>query len=319
LRNRIEEQVLCQLPIPLDHRRYHPDRDEPVDRWFQTANASNARTTVDIVKRVVREPPTFVIDPFAGGGSTASAARILGLPFFGIEIDPVLACVSLAKAEGRTRHVRLLEGFPGVYDSTRLTKALADISIHCAPADVPVVSALAILARLRTMRHGWLGTDELASDLAIRETVAPVGKIVRGDATSGASWEALHLPDSSAVLYCSPPFGETSPVLDAPTSLTAAARDVLAAAGADTLENTEKQFTSYAETTIGMLYRAAERLRHATLVIEHEPADDGLDSTEAVVERTRAELSGIVHRPRVVVCGEFSWRGPLSLIIFDLG
>ncbi len=308
-----------QLRISLDHRRYHPDREEPVDRWFQAANASNARTTVDIVRHVVRDPPGFIVDPFAGGGSTATAARILRLPFFGIETDPVLTCVSLAKAEGRTRHARLFAGLPEVYEPERLAQALADISIHCAQADVPVVSALAILASLRGTRGGQLASDELTVDLAIHEVAAPVGRIVRGDATSSASWEALHLADENAVLYTSPPFGESSPVLNAPAPLTDAARHVLESAGIDTLAEAEPQFTSYAETTVGMLHKAAEWLRHATLIIEHEPADDGMDSTEAVVERTRAELSGIVHHPQVIGCGEFSWRGPLSLIVFDLG
>ncbi len=306
-----------QPQMPLDDARYHPDPGEPVDRWFQAANASNARTTVHIVENVVREPPTVVIDPFAGGGSTASAARILRLPFYGIETDPVLACVSLAKAEGHTRHADLLAAFSGVHDPEGLAPALAEIRARCAPWDVPVVSAMAILAGLRAARNDRLTPGELGGDLTIHEVATPAGRIVRGDAGDGAAWKVLGIPPVGAVMYTSPPFDRTSPVLDAPEYLTAEAREVLGAGCVDTLGETVPKFDGYTNTTVGMLHWAAEHLHRATLVIEHEPDDDGVDSTTAVVERVRAELSDVVHNPRIVRCGEFSRRGMLSLMIFD--
>src|SRR5204863_8392582 len=71
----------------------------------QAANSSNVRNTIKMIEdmcvRYGHPTPVRLVDPFAGAGSTAVAARIMGIGFFGIEIDPVLACIATAKVSAR--------------------------------------------------------------------------------------------------------------------------------------------------------------------------------------------------------------------------
>jgi hypothetical protein len=119
-------------------------------------------------------------------------------------------------------------------------------------------------------------------------------------------------------MYTSPPFGLRSPTIHPPSYVETAARTVLAALNADTLEGEVPRFSGYARMTLGMLRQAAEHLTCATLIVEHEPDDLGVDSTEAVVDKAVVEFRGLIHSPRIVRCGAFSRRGMMSLIIFDV-
>ncbi|MEV7992584.1 hypothetical protein AB0O67_11810 [Streptomyces sp. NPDC086077] len=306
------------LYLPLNPERYHPDPREPVDRWFQTASASNVRTTMEIVADLVGPACSAVVDPFAGGGSSATAARLMDLPFFGIEIDPVLACVSLAKSRATVGHARILQRLPPIRDLESLLSVLALLPT-CASADeVAVASCLAVVLALRASRGTPLGYQEITGDLACHRRPAATGRLVCADATVPASWRDLPVPQEDAVLYTSPQFGRRSPLLGAPPRLTATARGVLASVGGDHGRSTTPEDSGFAGTTVAMLRQAAAVMRRATVVIEHEPDDDGHNATEETLERTAAALPGRVHNARFIFCGQFTWRGPLSLIVFDL-
>ncbi|GAX57099.1 hypothetical protein [Streptomyces olivochromogenes] len=306
------------VSLPLDAERYHPDPREPVDRWFQTASASNVRTTMAVVTDLVGPSCGAVVDPFAGGGSSAAAARLMNLPFFGIEIDPVLACVSLAKSRATVRHARMLRRLPPIHDVKGLLSVLAMLPACGSADEVTVASCLAVVLALRASRGTPLGYEEVTGDLARHRPPAATGRLVCADATAPAGWRDLPVPKEGAVLYTSPQFGRRSPLLGAPPRLTASARDVLAAAEADHGREAAPRDSGFAATTAAMLRQAAAMMRRATVVIEHEPDDDGHDATQEALEQIAAALPGRVHDARVIVCGQFTWRGPLSLIVFDL-
>lgn len=308
--------------MPLTSAEYFPDPAEPVDRWFQAQNASNPRTTADLISSFSRGAPGLVIDPFCGSGSTASAARLLGLPFYGIEADPVLACISLAKALAQQRHAGLLPSSPDAREPAGLASALTGIARRAERGDARVASALAVLAAFRDRQEEWLGPAEVTRDLAGWPEPVPASRVIRGDALSPASWERLSPPPgNSAVLYTSPPFGPASPAISPPAHVRAAAIALLAASGADALPQPDRGlagFAGYASATLGMLRQAVRYLAHGTLIIEHEPDDEGADSTSAVLEAAAAEFAGTLRAPRILRCGAFSRRGMLSLIIFDV-
>ena len=306
------------LSLPLDAERYHPDPREPVDRWFQTASASNVRTTMEVVADLVGPSCSAVVDPFAGGGSSATAARLMNLPFFGIEIDPVLACVSLAKSRATAGHARMLRRLPPIRDLKSLLSVLAMLPVCGSADEVTVASCLAIVLALRASRGTPLGYEEVASDLTRHRPPAATGQLVCADARAPAGWRALQVPTKGAVLYTSPQFGRRSPLLGAPPQLTAAARDILAAAHADHGRETTLENAGFTATTVATLRQSAMMMQRATVVIEHEPDDDGHDATEEVLEQAAAALPGRVYDARVIICGQFTWRGPLSLIVFDL-
>lgn len=76
---------------------YNPDSEDPVDRWLQTKYSANALTTACVIWDIFGAVPDVIVDPFCGAGSTGLAARRLGASFYGIELDPILAAVTLAK------------------------------------------------------------------------------------------------------------------------------------------------------------------------------------------------------------------------------
>lgn len=306
------------LSLPLDVERYHPDPREPVDRWFQTASASNVRTTMEIVADLVGPSCRALVDPFAGGGSSATAARLMNLPFFGIEIDPVLACVSLAKSQATVGHAQMLRRLPPIRDLKSLLSVLTMLPACGSADEVTVASCLAIVLALRASRGTPLGYEEVADDLTRHRPPAATGQLVCADATAPAGWRALQVPTEGAVLYTSPQFGRRSPVLRAPPQLTASARGILAATHADHRWKTTPKDAGYTATTVATLCQSATMIQRATVIIEHEPDDDGQDATEEVLEQAATALPGRVHDARVIICGQFTWRGPLSLIVFDL-
>lgn len=311
--------------IPLVKARYLPDRHEPVDRWFQAKNAGNAETTAQFIAGICDEEPELVIDPFCGSGSTATAARLLGLPFYGIDSDPVLSCVSLAKTSASGRHATLLPALPEAKTPGQLASALGQIRSSCDREDARVVSALTVLSAFRRAKRRPLAAATIAGDLAAWPDPVPGGYLTRGDARSAVSWARLGLPQARVVMYTSPPFGLTSPVIHPPAYVRRAAISVLGAFDADVLGETTPEFPGYAELVIGMFRQAAAYLTRGTLIVEHEPDgverepdDPDADETAAVIRAVDAEFEGVIHSPRVIRCGAFSKRGMLTLMIFDL-
>ena len=295
---------MSTLGISLDRARYAPDPAEPVDRWFQAHNASNVRTTTAILTLLGARSDVVVVDPFAGGGSTAVAARLLGMRFFGIEHDPLLACVCLAKSSGHARHAELLPQTTMPIDA-----ALADIAARVAPADAQVVSALAVVTALRAERGQRVDAELLAGDLATSPATAPPGRVVCEDATSPRAWAALDPPRAPALVYTSPPFGSSSPTVVASVELRAAAAAVM---GAQRV--TPAPTRPFLDLTVQMLGLLVAHLGDGRLVVEHEPDDDGRDSTEALCERVRTELGTRLRLDAVDRYDSFSPRGPFTLI-----
>jgi hypothetical protein len=297
---------------------YFPDPGEPIDRWFQAENAGNPRTTAKFITGLCRERSEFVIDPFCGSGSTATAARLLSLPFYGIEADPVLTCASLAKAWAAKRHAALLPVVPDARVPGELATALDRVRNSRDPEDALTVSALMVLSAFRGTQQRPLEADTITADLSAWPDPVPGGCLTRGDALSRASWTRLGLPRTRAVMYASPPFGLTSPAIHSPDDVRAAAVSVLEAFRADTLGRAITGFPGYAAIVVGMFRRAAEYLARGTLIVEHEPDDSGADGTTAVIRAVDAEFNGVIHSPRIIQCGAFSRRGTLSLMIFEL-
>lgn len=305
------------MHLPLNEKRYLPDPDEPVDRWYQARNASNARTTVELIEALVPHPVDFVLDPFAGGGSSAYAARLMRLPFYGIESDPVLACVALAKARSDNRHAALLRQLSAVVSQADVGGVLETIRTRCPPHDVTAVSALAVVVALGAFQDRAVTPEAVAHELGSAESAIPFSRVVLGDAADPAAWDRLAIPPRSAVMYTSPPFDVTSPRLGAPEHIAKAATDVLRWEQNDSLDDRVIGPGSFLNTTSAMLNEALPRLRNATLIIEHEPDDRGLDATEAVTAAAE-RLSERVSGRQIIRCGAFSRRGELSLVVLDV-
>ena len=307
--------------LPADEAAYLPDPGEPLDRWFQAANASNADTIVAIARDLGVTHVDLVLDPFVGGGSCAVAARLMGLPFYGIELDPVLACATVAKTRCTPHHAAVLRSVPDVTDADGLARALAAIEARCAPADVLPLSCLAVVRCLRAESGRRLPVADVVRDLRRPDTVPPrlEGRVVCGDATSKESWNAVgDLRGRHALVYTSPPFGVVSPRVSVSEPLDAAARGVLRRAGLALDPGLPATFAAYRDIAMGMLAQAAEALGRASVIVEHEPADDGSDARLGLAEDVRARFGDRVRDLRILESQPFSWRGPLSFVVFEL-
>lgn len=280
---------------------YLPSADEPIDRWFQAANASNVRTTMAIVADLYPGEPAYVVDPFAGSGSAAVVARQLRVPFYGIELDPVLACVTVAKALAREVHVR--SGFRPAGNRNALASGCLGLVDEVARQTRDTDARPAFHEDLRAP---GAPADERTS-------------VVQGDATLAASWSHITPPPGHGVLYTSPPFGPSSPRVRVDASLRARAQNLLKEhrvqqTGATTAGSSFPGPDPYADLVVSML-RHAEGLGPLTAIIEHEPPDDGLDNRPLVADRistdTAFELTAILETRT------FSRRGPLTLLVCE--
>ncbi|MFI1563189.1 hypothetical protein ACH4ZX_08990 [Streptomyces sp. NPDC020490] len=279
---------------------YLPDPFEPVDRWFQARNASNVRTTVRIVQDLCPGADLFV-DPLAGGGSSACAARLLGVSFFGLELDPVLACVSLAKSTATARHAR----------ADPLWRVTPD-------QDDPVASCLDVTRRLSAGTDRPVSRADMLDDLERNAPAPTLPLVLWADATQPDVWDELHAEARHAVLYTSPPFGLSSPRPQASPELYADAVTALASAEAARAESGPAKFASYEELAADVVVNAARRLGHVTAVLEHEPADDGSDARESTVRLLLDSLGNRVKSLRILECGAYSRRGMFSLIVCEV-
>ncbi|MER6539095.1 hypothetical protein ABT215_35985 [Streptomyces sp900105755] len=240
------------------------------------------------------------VDPLAGGGSSACAARLLGLSFFGLELDPILACVCLAKSTAIADHARVLP--PSATPS------------H----DEPVVSCLAVTRRLSAGTDHPVSSAAMLADLE-RDAPAPTLPLVLwADATQATVWDELHVEAQHAVLYTSPPFGINSPRPQAPSELYADAVTALASAEAARASAGPDTFASYEEIATSVVVHAARKLGRATVILEHEPADDGSDARGSTARLLLDSLGDRVESLRILECGAYSPRGQFSLIVCEV-
>lgn len=305
-----------RIYLPLDEAAYLPDPAEPVDRWFQAGNASNVQTICRLIGDLAPDAEC-VIDPFAGAGSTAAAARTLRKPFFGVEQDPVLATACLAKLHASPRHAGLLAGTPSMDDLEALDRTLAGIGNRTNGALARDLSALAVICYLSARWGRPLTAEQLTADLASVPPPHPDGRAVRGDATTAAAWQLARIPRRPSVVYTSPPFRTSSWALDAPALVRQSAVELLQSAGLDS-GSPARPFTSYSELTLAMLRQALPYLAHSTVIIECEPDDDKFDPAESVLERIIDEFGATVRRVQLLESESFFLRGRFSLLVFDV-
>ncbi|GAA3213813.1 hypothetical protein [Actinocorallia longicatena] len=225
------------------------------------------------------------MDPFAGGGSVAVAARKMGVPFFGMEIDPALACACIAKI-----------------------------------TDGPVAEGcLKVVGTIRDAMGRPFGHDEVAADQNRANPVVPGSRVLCADGTDPESWKRLDPPARGhAVIYTSPPFGVSSPRVVLPAVVR---RDALKALDEGRVllpSEPPAEFPDYLSIAMGALSLAVRGLESATLIVEHEPDDQGADSRRTLAESLETGLGRKVRDVRVLETRAFSRRGPFSLIVCEV-
>ncbi len=187
---------------------YHPDTDDPVDRWLQTEFSSNVLTTayiiLDVYQKIpdmTRKVPQIIVDPFCGAGCTGLAASRLGVPFYGIELDPILAAVALTKATLSDVDVALAaEHLPDDVSVAWLLK-------NSVPARVLALALVGITNKDTRYRRRSDLLGLLSSGLRAEHRMAVADSIFRcGDSREPASWVGA-IPQPEAVIFTSPPFG----------------------------------------------------------------------------------------------------------------
>ncbi|GAB3280064.1 hypothetical protein GCM10027589_06910 [Actinocorallia lasiicapitis] len=281
--------------LPKKKGEYLPDPDQPVDRWLQAANASNANTVKATIENIVGsgQDVAFIVDPFSGGGSVAMAARNMGVPFYGLEIDPVLACATLAKLT------------IGKDEIPALSRECLDV----------VAEARRHLAAAGSGKE--LSEAEIEKDRRAIRPVTP-SRILCADATDVDAWSALALPrQGHAVIYTSPPFGVSSPRFALPASLHDRAGDVLRRGGVMIDCEPPAVFPNYIDIAKLTLKLVIPFLASVTLIVEHENDDQQHDSRDELAE-VFGELGRKFNRRvtgrKVLETQPFSGRGMFSLV-----
>ncbi|MGW3644928.1 hypothetical protein [Streptomyces sp. NPDC000878] len=254
-----------------------------------------------IVRDLCPEADLF-IDPLAGGGSSAYAARLLGMPFFGLELDPVLACVCLAKSTATAEHAREVL-----------------VSHETPDQDKAVVSCLAVTHRLNADTDRPVSRADMLDDLERHAPAPSLPLVLWADSTQTAVWDELHVEARHAVLYTSPPFGLSSPRPQASPELYADAMTILKSAEAARASSGLTKFASYQDVATSVAIHAARKHRNVTVILEHEPADDGSDAREATARMLLDHLGSRVESLQILECGAYSRRGQFSLVVCEVG
>ncbi|MFI6853032.1 hypothetical protein [Streptomyces sp. NPDC050416] len=290
-------QVIRAYGNPSRLEEYLPDPDEPVDRWFTASNSGNARVIARTISDLTPTTPSVVIDPFCGAGSSCTAARLLGIRFAGMDIDPVLACVSLAKTQCGPSHG-------------------ADLSRPSSTNDEPQLRCLRLVRALQeTDGGGGLTDEEVVADLSRAPAPVPGSTVFCGDATDPANWRDMKLPETEAVMFTSPPFYSDWRGPDVPPPLRAEASAIVAATwGGGPAAPPTGPTRGYCDLVIGALQAMQTVAVHGTAVIEHEPGDDSAGNRLAVLsERIHRETAANVVD--ILATGDFSGGGTLSLVV----
>ncbi|MFF7307395.1 hypothetical protein [Streptomyces sp. NPDC008137] len=214
-----------------------------------------------------------------------------------MEIDPVLACVSLAKAQC------------GPPDGAALSQPGGK-------NDEPQLRCLRLMRELQGVSGGGgLSEGEMAADLTRAPAPVPGSTVVCGDSTDPASWADMKLPETEAVMFTSPPFYGDWRGPDVPPHLRAEASAVVATTRSGTgARGSAGASRGYCDLVVGALQAMESVAVHGTAVIEHEPGDDSTGTRLAVLsERIPRETSAEVVE--VLATGDFSGAGMLSLLV----
>ncbi|MEU5596416.1 hypothetical protein [Streptomyces sp. NPDC020298] len=286
------------IPGSLDD--YHPDPQEPVERWFTMPNTGNSRAIAEIINDLCPVPPTAVVDPFCGAGSSSLAARRLGVPFVGVEMDPVLACVSTAKSLCGPADGQALLQRPETGES---------LPLRC----------LRLLLRLQSTPGGGRLSDRMiADDLLRAPRRVPGGAVVCGDCTAPATWKGMApLPDEGVVVFTSPPFFDDWAGPGVPPALRAEAAEL---AGGTAPEPPAPcppaPARDYGDLLVGALRAVGAVLPSCTVIVEHEPGSGSPDRLRTVADRLTAETDAEILE--ILETRDFSPGGLFSLLVCRL-
>jgi hypothetical protein len=325
--------------LPATLAEYRPDPAQPIDRWYQRADSANARTTRRIIKDLMSRP-SAVIDPFCGAGSSAVAAREMGVPFIGVDIDPLLVCVTTAKARCDRRHLPLVDGLGLPDETSTVETSLAGPNgpLRAAASEDAFLSgclALTVAASVRSMTAGvktWVVQDATSGP-------GPAGgsEVRWGDAGTPSAWAGLDWLRPGWVVYGSPPFRFAGPTASEHRSPRNLAADLLIASGrasppqlppaekdsADSAISKPLCRTSdgtdmdpYTTIVLSLLRRLRGLPAPGLVILEHEPPRPG--GGDALSVARRVQLDGLAAGVEVLRTRCFSASGLLSLIVCEM-
>ncbi|MGW7243737.1 hypothetical protein [Streptomyces sp. NPDC054804] len=319
--------------LPADLVEYRPDPAQPIDRWHQRADSANARTCRRIIEDLAGRP-TAVIDPFCGAGSSAVAARELGVPFIGVDIDPLLVCVATAKACCDRRHLRLLDR-----KDADAVEALVT-GVHPQNAGSPETFLPACVA-LTVAASAWSTTAGVRASVVEDTTSGPApaeGSEIRwGDAGTPGAWAGLERMRPGWVVCGSPPFRSAGPKDAGERALRDAAAGLLRASGRAPRPQPPRVLARpadpafripsdeapdgtgrapYTEIVLRVLRQLRQLPTPGLVVLEHEPARPGDAEALSVAREIQRALPA--SRVKVLHTRRFSAWGPLSLIVWEL-
>ncbi|MGW2725166.1 hypothetical protein [Streptomyces sp. NPDC001492] len=300
---------------PSTLQEYLPDATRPVERWYNRPNSGNVTTAMETILDICGRPPAAVIDPFSGAGCSAVAARRFGIPFFGIEQDPVLACVSFAKATARLRHVRRLRQNPEITTPRGLLDFCAGLVVdHSSAAEDRVTACLAALVSLTREAGTPTTLEDIEADLEElqkRDTPATLdARVLSGDCTDAQAWRGIPENQRNAVVFTSPPFYRAGIPLEVSDQLRTAASVLFPNR---TPSSSGSGGSSYADRVVGMLRQLTRYVQHGWILMEHEPGDATPEGLHTVAERIGGETE---FRPyEMLTTKAFSQAGPLSIIV----
>ncbi|HUJ07223.1 MAG TPA: hypothetical protein VLX31_14035 [Streptosporangiaceae bacterium] len=179
---------------------YNPDAEDPVDRWLQTKYSTNSLTTACVIWDIFGAVPDVIVDPFCGAGSAGLAARRLGASFYGVELDPILAAVTLAKTTLSAADIARAEALlPEWITVDWLLK-------NPIPSRVLALALIGVSGVRPQGRHREDLLAMLRSDLG-REHLPAISSTVRcGDSRRDGTWAEAPRGEGT-VIFTSPPFG----------------------------------------------------------------------------------------------------------------
>jgi hypothetical protein len=281
--------------IPGSLADYHPDAHEAIERWFTMPNTGNSRAVADIIEDLAPVRPSAVVDPFCGAGSTALAARRLGIPFVGVETDPVLACVTTAKSLCGPADGQALLELPETDES-------------------PALRCLRLVHRLQHFPGGGrLSARTIAEDLSRGARHVPESVVVRGDSTARATWEEVTLPEGEVVIFTSPPFFDDWTGPKVPPQVRIEAEGLLTGR---VTHDSRSAARSYGDLLVGALRAARTAVPHCTAIVEHEPGSGPPGRLLEVADRLTDEAGAEIVE--ILEAGRFSPGGLFSLLVCRL-
>jgi hypothetical protein len=201
----IEE--MSGLPVTsvnLQESLIRPDPHLPLDRLSQPAFAANPNGIVSVLRLLFSGQPSVLVDPLCGAGSSGIAARLMRVPFAGIELDCDLAAVAWAKAVALTATIRRL--------APQLPAHVGDLRGICNRSGLttPLIRlARALLCMFDApISDTAMAVKKLLDDAEQLPEPQPGSRVIHGDAIQPNVWSsAMGGVDCRNVwIYMSPPF-----------------------------------------------------------------------------------------------------------------